>query len=56
LIFDLSGVDFLGVDGLRALLTISEQCAKANRRWALISSDVVNVMLKARPAWRLFPR
>ena len=46
LIVDLSGVEFLGVAGLRAILAIGEACTKAHRGWALITSDAVNLLLR----------
>jgi hypothetical protein len=38
-IVDRRNVNFLGVAGLRLLLTIGEERAKADRRWALITRD-----------------
>ena len=46
LVLDLSGVKFLGVAGLRAVIRFAAECRRAERQWALVSSDAVNLMLR----------
>src|ERR1700758_5771443 len=38
LVLDLSGVDFLGTAGFSAILQFAEECRRAGRHWALVSS------------------
>jgi anti-anti-sigma factor len=46
LIIDVRGVEFLGAAGLRALLTVAEECAKANLQWALVTNNALEVLLR----------
>jgi len=46
LVLDLSGVAFLGPAGLRAVVRFAAACRRAERHWALVSSDAVNVALR----------
>ena len=46
LIVDLAEVDFVAVDGLRALFALNTQCARTGTRWALIASHAVNRLLR----------
>jgi anti-anti-sigma factor len=45
LVLDLSGVEFLSVEGLRAVIRFAEECSRAEREWALVSSHAVNLLL-----------
>jgi anti-anti-sigma factor len=53
LVLDLSGVDFLGTAGFRAILQFAEECRRAERHWALVSSDAVKILLRVMPNHRL---
>jgi anti-anti-sigma factor len=46
LILDVRGVEFLGVAGLRALLTVADDFAKANLRWALVTNNALELLLR----------
>lgn len=46
LILDLANVDFIGVDGLRALLAVNIECARCNSPWAMIASQAVTRLLR----------
>jgi anti-anti-sigma regulatory factor len=41
LIVDLAEVDFIAIDGLRALIALNIQCARTGTTWALIASHAV---------------
>jgi anti-anti-sigma factor len=43
---NLSGVDFLGVEGFRALVGINRDCQQAGLRWAMITSHAVHRLLR----------
>ena len=49
LVLDLSGVDFLGTAGFRAILQFAEECRRAKRHWALVNSDAVKILLRVAP-------
>ena len=53
LVLDLSGVDFLGTAGFGAILQFAEECRRAERHWALVSSDAVKILLRVVPNHRL---
>jgi anti-anti-sigma factor len=53
LVLDLSGVDFLGTAGFSAILQFAEECRRGERRWALVSSDAVKILLRVVPNHRL---
>jgi anti-anti-sigma factor len=53
LVLDLSGVDFLGTAGFRAILQFAEECRRAERHWALVSSHAVKILLRVEPNHRL---
>ncbi len=53
LVLDLSGVDFLGTAGFRAILQFAEERRRAERHWALVSSDAVKILLRVEPNHRL---
>lgn len=46
LVLDLSGVDFLGVAGFRAVLHFGAERRRADLHWALVTSDAVNILLR----------
>src|ERR1700756_4552687 len=46
LIVDMDGVDFIGVDGLRALLAMNLECIRTDTRWAVITSHAVDRLLR----------
>ena len=46
LIVDLADIDFIGVDGLRALFALNSHCARTDTTWALIASHPVNRLLR----------
>ena len=53
LVLDLSGVDFLGVAGYRAIVGFGAQRRSAQRALALVTSDAVNVLLRVLPDYWL---
>jgi anti-anti-sigma factor len=53
LVLDLSGVDFLSTAGFSAILQFAEECRRAERHWALVSSDAVKILLRVEPNHRL---
>jgi anti-anti-sigma factor len=46
LILDLRGVDFFDGDGLRTLVGIAEKSQRAGVRWALVTSEAVDRLLR----------
>ena len=46
LIVDLAEVDFIAIDGLRALFALNIQCARTGTTWALIAGHAVNRLLR----------
>ena len=46
LIVDLAQVDFIAIDGLRALIALYIQCVRTDTTWALIASHAVNRLLR----------
>ena len=46
LIVDLAEVDFIAIEGLRALFALNIQCARTGTTWALIASHAVNRLLR----------
>ncbi len=47
---DLSGVGFIGVQGLRGLLQFDEQCRRSGTAWVLVADTMVRRVLRiARP-------
>jgi anti-anti-sigma factor len=46
LIVDLAEVDFIALDGLRALFALNNQCARTGTTLALIASHAVNRLLR----------
>jgi anti-anti-sigma factor len=55
LIVDLAEVDFIAIDGLRALIALNIQCARTGTAWALIASHAVNRLLRAGDHDNLLP-
>jgi anti-anti-sigma factor len=55
LIVDLAEVDFIAIDGLRALFALNIQCARADTIWALIASHAVNRLLRVGDHDKLLP-
>jgi len=54
-IVDLADVDFIAVDGLRALFAISIECARTDTTWALIAGHAVNRLLRVLGTDKLLP-
>ena len=46
LVLDLSGVEFLGIAGLRAILRFAAERHALEQDWALVVSDAVKLMLR----------
>jgi len=46
LILDMADVDFIGVDGLRALFALNVECVRTDTRWAVIGSHAVHRLLR----------
>lgn len=44
-LLDLSGLDFLGVEGLRALWAIGDVCTRAGVQWTMVTSHPVRRLL-----------
>ena len=55
LIVDLAEVDFIAIDGLRALFALNIQCARTGTTWALIASHAVNRLLRVGDHDKLLP-
>jgi anti-anti-sigma factor len=55
LIVDLAEVDFIALDGLRALFALNMQCARTDTTWALIASRAVSRLLRVADRDRLLP-
>jgi anti-anti-sigma factor len=55
LIVDLADVDFIAVDGLRALFALNIECARTDTAWALIASHPVNRLLRVGDHDQLVP-
>ena len=55
LIVDLAEVDFIALDGLRALIALNIQCARTGTTWALIASHAVNRLFEWEITTRCFP-
>jgi anti-anti-sigma factor len=55
LIVDLAEVDFIAIDGLRALIALNIQCARTGTTWALIASRAVNRLLRVGDHDKLLP-
>ena len=55
LIVDLAEIDFVGLDGLRALFALNIQCARTGTTWALIASHAVSRLLRVGDHDKLLP-
>jgi anti-anti-sigma factor len=55
LIVDLAEIDFIGLDGLRALFALNIRCARTVTTWALIASHAVSRLLQVADHDRLLP-
>jgi anti-anti-sigma factor len=55
LIVDLAAIDFIAVDGLRALLALNIECARTGTTWALISSRAANRSIRVGDHDKLLP-
>jgi anti-anti-sigma factor len=55
LIVDLAEVDFIALDGLRALFALNIECARTGTTWALIASPAVNRLLRVGDHDKLLP-
>ncbi len=53
LVVDLSGVDFFSTAGFEVILQFAEECRRAKRHWALVSSRAVKILLRVEPNHRL---
>jgi anti-anti-sigma factor len=49
LILDLRGVEFLGTAGFEAILQFADECRRAERHLALVSSRAVKILLRVTP-------
>jgi anti-anti-sigma factor len=56
LVLDLSGVDFFGVAGFRALMKVADEFTMAGLNWALVTGDAVELVLRVAHRNYLFPR
>ena len=54
-IVDLAEVEFIAIDGLRALFALNIQCARTGTTWALIASHAVNRLLRVGDHDKLLP-
>jgi anti-anti-sigma factor len=54
-IVDVADVDFIAIDGLRALFALNIQCARTGTTWALITSHAVNRLLRVGDHDNLLP-
>ena len=55
LIVDLADIDFIALDGLRALFALNIQCARTGTRWALIVSHAANRLIRVGDHDKLLP-
>src|SRR5512144_338772 len=55
LIVDMVDIDFIGVDGLRALFALNIECVRTDTRWAVIGSHAVHRLLRVADAENLVP-
>jgi anti-anti-sigma regulatory factor len=47
LVVDMAGVEFLGVQGLRDLFELGEECGTAGLCWVVVAGDAVQRILRA---------
>lgn len=55
LIVDMADIDFVGVDGLRALFALNVECVRTDTRWAMIGSHAVHRLLRVADPEGLVP-
>ncbi|MBV9088285.1 MAG: STAS domain-containing protein [Mycobacteriaceae bacterium] len=55
LIVDITDVGFLGVQGVRALMGVGEECGRAGVAWALVASQSVIRLLRLMRRGELLP-
>jgi anti-anti-sigma factor len=55
LIVDLADIDFIAIEGLRALFALNVECARADTTWALITGHAANRLLAAGDNDKLLP-
>ncbi len=55
LILDLRGVDFFSGDGFRALVRIAEKSHRTGMRWALVTGDAVDRLLRTTDSYFRLP-
>ena len=55
LIVDMADIDFIGVDGLRALFALNVECVRTDKRWAVIGSHAVHRLLRVADRESLVP-
>jgi anti-anti-sigma factor len=46
LVLDLSGLDFLGAQGIRSLFAIADECGRSGIKWVLVPSHPVSRLLR----------
>jgi anti-anti-sigma factor len=55
LIIDLVDIDFIAVDGLRALFALHSQCVRTNTKWTLIADHAARRLLRVGDPDKLLP-
>jgi anti-anti-sigma factor len=55
LIVDLTDIDFIAVDGLRALFALNSRCVRTHTTWAIIATDAANRLLRVGDHDKLLP-
>jgi anti-anti-sigma factor len=55
LIVDLTDIDFIAVDGFRALFALNSRCVRTHTTWTLIATDAANRLLRVGDLDKLLP-
>lgn len=55
LIVDMADIDFIGVDGMRALFALNVECVRNDARWAVITSHAMYRLLRVADREGLVP-
>ena len=55
LIVDMADIDFIGVDGMRALFALNVECMRNDTRWAVIASHAMYRLLRVADREGLVP-
>ena len=55
LIVDMADIDFIGVDGMRALFALNVECMRNDTRWAVIASHAMHRLLRVADREDLVP-